>query len=98
MARTAVGAVLAAPPVRMLPVRQVSWWARQALPLLLIWLVVACSTTPSMPPSPPHGSTSGTIIFADSGFPAGVKPSFSVAAGDPAPRAALGSAPGCDDN
>ncbi|HZU70161.1 MAG TPA: peptide ABC transporter substrate-binding protein [Ktedonobacteraceae bacterium] len=98
MARTAVGAVLAAPPVRMLPVRQVSWWARQALPLLLIWLVVACSTTPSMPPSPPHGSTSGTIIFADRGFPDAVNPLFSASAVDLEVSAALWSAPVYYDN
>src|SRR5579875_2712242 len=73
-------------------------WARQAIPLLVVWLAVACSTTPAMPPSPPHRPTSGTITFADRAFPDAVNPLFSASAVDLEISAALWSAPVYYDN
>ena len=71
----------------------------QALPLVLVvWMLVACSGTPSMPPAVPHRSTSGTLTFADRQFPTAVNPLFSASSVDLEVSAALWSAPVYYDN
>ncbi len=107
-----VGVVLA-PPSPIAPLVTFASWAGQAPPLLfwiarragqappllvLAWVVVACSTTPSMPPATPHHATNGTIIFSDRQFPDAVNPLFSASSVDLEVSAALWSAPVYYDN
>ncbi len=66
--------------------------------VLVTWMVVACSDTPSMSPQTLRHSTGGSSIFSDREFPAALNPLFSASSVDLEVSAALWSGPVYYDN